>query len=270
MASNEKVVNHDNGDQLFDQVEININPTVADDEQTRFCAEVSVSEQPIMWLANAIATAIEASAYGNVNLPKLGLSVVDEAMAEGDPVTAIANMVVLTTKVAIAARVAQCNPDMRTKFDKKNFEYLAVCGSLLGAYGVYHNEEEAYDIVPIINAELKAELEAVGAIDSTGAVVIPEWYRDAMLQFRRYKLMTGYGLPKEMTVNTPDIFKLTQVGTRIKGRPGISDKDVLIATLVYSSKLSDLFGAYRTHYAGISALRTTIESIGLKALHDLS
>lgn len=245
---------------VFAKSSIAINPTILSTAETRYTAEIVINEVPMNWLANAVDNAIS-----------------DTSFREPTPVDIVAGDVHITSyreafiaaaEVAIGARVYQVS-QLPTHFDKKNFEYIALLGPILGMYGVYHDSNEAYDIVPALPKTFKAKLESMGVIVN-GAFTVPEWYQDVMYMFRRHHLMTGYGLPKDVSVPEPTCFKISLEGENIVGKPGATVREVLIASLVYSSKLTDLFGAYRTLYSGIGALRTTIESIGLKALHDLN
>lgn len=244
----------------FNSVKVNIEPTTLIDATTRFESEIWISTEPMQWLATAIENAISDAQYHESSVKAVKIGGVDE--------TSIANMFIASAKVAIAARIFQVRGD-RTKFDKKNFEYVSLLGPVLGMYGVYHDAVEAYDIIPKLNDSLLEDLKSLGAIAKDGELQIPEWYPEVMFLFRRYHLMTNFGLPKELTVDTNQCFKITVDGNCVIGKPGASVTEVLIASLVHSSKLTDLFGAYRTLYTGIATLRTTFELIGLKALHDL-
>lgn len=244
----------------FDVDSFKLNPTTLVSATTRYSAEIAINEQPLSWMANAIESAISDVSYRE---PDISITVTGYE----EPVTSIATLFMLSSKVAIAARVFQVT-HRPMKIDKKNFEYVSLLAPVLGMYGVYHDATEAYDIEPVLSDELTTELESLGVIIQ-GIFVQPKWYSDVMMLFRRFHLMTGYGLPKGVTVDDPSCFKLTCENEQIIGKPGCNLKQVLIATLVSSSKLTDLFGAYRTLYTGIGALRSTFESIGLKALHNL-
>lgn len=244
---------------VFASSSLVLNPTTLGTATTRYNAEVTLNEEPISWLANTIENAISDASFRDpkpidIQAGKLKISSISEAFK-------------VAAKVAIGARIFQVS-GMPTRFDKKNFEYVALMGPILGTYGVYHDATEAYDIVPSLGNTLKSDLQDLGCIDR-GMFVVPEWYSEVMYIFRRYHLMTGYGLPKETTTDDPSIFKVTVENERVIGRTAVGVREVLIACLVSSSKLTDLFGAYRTLYTGLHTVRTTIENIGLKALHDL-
>jgi len=244
---------------VFASSSLVLNPTTLGTVETRYTADITINPEPIGWLANAIDNAISDASFRD---PKP-----IEVKAGKIKLESIASLFIATAKVAIGARVYQVS-GMPTSFDKKNFEYVALLGPILGTYGVYHDSTEAYDIVPVLGDTLKSDLQDLGCFEK-GSLIIPEWYSDAMMIFRRYHLMTGYGLPKEITTDDPSIFKVTVEQDLVIGRDAITVRDVLIACLVSSSKLTDLFGAYRTLYTGLKTVRTTIENIGLKALHDL-
>jgi hypothetical protein len=256
-----------NNANIFNSVKVAIEPTTLIGAQSRFESDIAVSEQPLQWLANAIDMAISDALYREPTNLEIKIS---DYQKPGNvkSVTSIAEMFILCAKVAIGARVFQVS-GARSKFDKKNFEYVSLLGPVLGMYGVYHDSVEAYDIIPRLGEGLKKELKEVGAITKNDEFTVPDWYQQCMLLFRRFHLMTNYGLPKEITVESNQCFKLTVSDNCVIGKPGASTAEVLLAALVHSSKLTDLFGAYRTLYTGISTLRTTFESIGLKALHDL-
>jgi len=251
---------------IFNSAKVAIEPTVLMDAQTRFESEINVSKEPLQWLADAIEMAISDAQFREPTKVTVTIPATKEG-EEDRVVTSISEMFILSAKVAIGARVYQTS-GRHAKFDKKNFEYVSLLGPVLGTYGVYHDSAEAYDIVPKLGTELRDELEQVGAIKD-GTFSVPEWYSQVMFIFRRFHLMTAYGLPKELTVDSNQCFKISVANNCVIGKPGATTADVLIAALVHSSKLTDLFGAYRTLYTGISTLRTTFESIGLKALHDL-
>lgn len=242
----------------IDKSLVTINPTTLLNAESKFTAAINVQEQPVTWLADAIGDAVDAASYREYQLP---------ASLKVDGVNDLATLFIAVFKVTLGARIAQCNN--RSRFDKKNFEYPSLLGPIIGAYGVYHNAEEAYDIYPVAGDDLTAELKRLGALDKAGFFVVPEWYPEAMRTFRKVHISTNYGLPKDVTVDNPDTFKITVENAAVIGRPGASVDDVFIAALVSSSKLTDLFGSYRTLYCGITALRTAIENVGLKALHDL-
>lgn len=244
---------------VFANSSLALNPTILGSATTRYYAEIVINEEPISWLATTIENAISDSSFRDpkpidIKAGKMEIHSISEAFKTA-------------AIVAIGARVFQV-AGMPTRFDKKNFEYIALFGPILGTYGVYHDATEAYDIIPSLGTTLKSKLQDLGCIDK-GMFVIPEWYSDVMYIFRRYHLMTGYGLPKETTTDDPSIFKVTVEDDRVIGRSAVGVREVLIACLVSSSKLTDLFGAYRTLYTGLHTVRTTIENIGLKALHDL-
>lgn len=244
---------------VFASSSLVLNPTTLGTVATRYSAEVTLNEEPIAWMANAIENAISDASFRD---PKP-----IDIQAGNVRITSISEAFKIAAKVAIGARVYQV-AGLPTHFDKKNFEYVALMGPVLGTYGVYHDATEAYDIVPSLGNTLKSDLQDLGCIDK-GMFVVPEWYSDVMYIFRRYHLMTGYGLPKETTTDDPSIFKVTVEDNLVIGRQAVGVREVLIACLVSSSKLTDLFGAYRTLYTGLQTVRTTIENIGLKALHDL-
>lgn len=244
----------------FDHTQLVIHPVILSSATTRYQAEVFINEEPISWLAQTIENAISDTSFRD---PKP-----IEFEVNGKKVTSIAQAFILSTKVALGARIYQVS-GLPTQFDKKNFEYVALLSSILGSYGVYHNSEEAYDIVPVLGSKLKGELQEMGCFSTSGAFIVPAWYADVMSMFRRYHLMTGYGLIRETTIDDASIFKISVDQNVVVGRHAVGVREVLIACLVSSSKLTDLFGAYRTLYTGLATVRTTIENIGLKALHDL-
>lgn len=244
---------------VFASSSLALNPTTLGTATTRYNAEVTLNEEPIRWLATTIENAISDASYRDpkpidIQAGKVSISSISEAF-------------IAAAKVAIGARIFQV-AGLPTRFEKKNFEYVALMGPILGTYGVYHDSTEAYDIVPSLGATLKSDLQDLGCIEK-GIFIVPEWYSDVMFIFRRYHLMTGYGLPKETTTDDPSIFKVTVENDLVIGRHAVGVREVLISCLVSSSKLTDLFGAYRTLYTGLKTVRTTIENIGLKALHDL-
>jgi hypothetical protein len=237
-----------------------MNPTILSTAETRYTAEIVINDVPMNWLATAIDNAISDTSFRqptpvDIEAGKVHIQNFHDAF-------------IAAAEVAIGARVYQV-AQLPTRFDKKNFEYVALLGPIMGMYGVYHDANEAYDIVPALPKKLKTKLEDMGVIVN-GVFTVPEWYQEVMYLFRRHHLMTGYGLPKDVSVSEPTCFKISLEGENIVGKPGATVREVLIASLVYSSKLTDLFGAYRTLYSGIGALRTTIENIGLKALHNLN
>lgn len=255
----------------FDVKGLVLNPRVLENAESRYTAEVRVNVEPLEWLANAIQIGIESAPGRPIDTSKIGLYVDGKGVTpiKTDTVADIAQVFMATAYVAIGARVLQVSGG-RTQFDKKNFEYVALLLPVISGYGIFSNQEEAYDIVPTLDGALKNKLKVLGCFSENGAFILPEWYSRAMLFFRGQKLMTGFGMPKDIRVDTPMFFKLTAEGNQIIGHPGASLAEVLIATLVSSSKLTDLFGAYRTFYCGIKSVRSAIEGIGLKALHDLS
>lgn len=236
-----------------------MNPTTLGTATTRYNAEIQINEEPIAWLGDTIENAISDTSFRD---PKP-----IDIQAGKVKIESISQAFKIAAQVAIGARVYQVS-GLPTSFDKKNFEFVALLGPILGTYGVYHDADEAYDIIPSLGSELKGALQDLGCIEK-GRFVIPDWYSELMSYFRRYHLMTGYGLPKETTTDDPSIFKVTVEDNLVIGRHAVSVREVLIACLVSSSKLTDLFGAYRTLYTGLRTVRTTIENIGLKALHDL-
>lgn len=258
-------------DNTFDVKGLVINPRVLESAENRYEAEVRVNAEPLEWLANAIQNAIESAPGRPINTSRIGLYVGEEGVTPSETETAadIAQVFMACAYVAIGARVLQVNQG-RTRFDKRNFEYVALLLPVIAGYGLFSNQEEAYDIVPTLDDALETKLKVLGCFSKDGAFIVPEWYSRAMLFFRAQKLMTGFGLPKDIRVDSPMFFKLTAEGDQVIGHPGASLAEVLIATLVSSSKLTDLFGAYRTFYCGIKSVRSAIEGIGLKALHDLS
>lgn len=245
---------------VFASSSLVVNPTTLNSAETRYDAEVTLNSDPINWLANTIENAISDTMFRDPKPIAIKAGTVS--------LTTISQCFIAAAKVAIGARVCQV-AGLPSKFDKKNFEYVALMGPILGTYGIYHDATEAFDIVPALGATLKKDLQDLGCYDK-GAFIIPEWYPEVMFLFRRYHLMTGYGLPKETTTNDPSIFKVTVEDDVVIGKRAVGVREVLIACLVSSSKLTDLFGAYRTLYTGLQTVRTTIENIGLKALHDLS
>jgi hypothetical protein len=261
MINNAEKGGASNANEIFGKPEVCIEPTVLLDAQTRFESEITLNEKPISWMADAIASAVESASYHQ--------PVVKEVQIGSEAVTDIAEMFISATKVAIGARVFQVSDGKNCKFDKKNFEYPSLLGPVLGMYGVYHDATEAYDIYPVLGKETLDELKTLGALKKDGSFMIPEWYADVMSIMRKFHIMTNYGLPKEVAVESNMCFKVTVQDNAIIGKPGASDAEILISALVHSSKLTDLFGAYRTLYTGIETLRSTFESIGLKALHDL-
>lgn len=248
----------------FEEAKVVLQPTVLLDAPTRYDAEIVTNDVPLRWLADAIDSAITQSSYHEVNVE---LTIPGEEGEEPLVLDNMADIFMAAAKVAIGARLAQCNG--KTRFDKKNFEYVSLLGPVLGMYGIYHDSGEAYDIWPVMGPELREDLKRLRAIDEKGNFIVPDWYADANFLFRKFKLFTNFGLPKETTVDTNCMFKLSVDNNAIVGKPGMSTAAVLISALVHSSKLTDLFGSYRTLYTGISTLRTTFETIGLKALHAL-
>lgn len=251
---------------IFDDVtsSLKINPTVLESAQNRYDAAIVVNKEPINWLANVIANAIYDARYTKLE-PK-SFALYTDGRTEND----IAELFIAAAKVAIGARVYQVS-NRRTGFNKKQFEYIALLGPILGSYGVYHDATLAYDIVPKLSVELEKELKEMGCFSESGAFIVPAWYPDVMAYFRRFHLMTGYGLPRDQIISDPSIFELTVESERVIGTTtAMSVKNVIIATLVSSSKLTDLFGSYRVLYTGLQTVRTSIENIGLKALHDLT
>jgi hypothetical protein len=276
---------------LFDVKGLEINPTVLTSAVTRYEAKVRVNDEPITWLADTIQLGIESSQYREVDTSKVGLLVNqtgDDAVITTVDIAKVPQLLKENTEderfgwrtldistlfkmcayVAIGARIVQTS-GLKAQFDKKNFEYIALLFPVIANYGLYSNQAEAYDIVPVMGDELKETLQSLGCFSKDGKFIVPDWYPRAMLFFRSQKLMTGYGLPKDIHVDSPMFFKLTMENNMVIGHPGANVAEVLIATLVSSSKLLDLFGAYRTLYCGISTVRSAIENIGLKALHDL-
>lgn len=246
-------------EELFDKKTVEINPSVLFDAKSDYEAEIVMQEKPVTWLANTIASSVDFASHGTFSLP---LKLHEEAHAND-----LAELFVNCFKVALGARIAQCQGGP-LHFDKRNFVFPSVLGPILAQYGVYHDEAQAYTITPVMGDSLKNDLKDLGA-EQNGFFVEPEWYADAMSLLRKVHLMTAYGLPKDTTVDNPDTFKLCVEGNAVIGRPGMSVDDVLIAALVSSSKLTDLFGSYRTLYCGIASLRSAIENVGLKALHSL-
>lgn len=254
-------------------------PTTRTDAKGDYESEILVYRQPLQWMAETIENVINNTLYRepdiNITVQEAQEEVRDEVgnlmkeAKEEKTITSIADLFIACSLVAIGARIAQCSRK-KTHFDKKNFEYVSLLGPVLGSYGIYHDSKEAYDIVPILSPELKQNLKDLAATNRRDEFVVPEWYAKAMLFFRQVGMFTNYGLPKEITVDNNRMFKLTVDNGLVIGKPDATTAEVLIASLVYSRKLTDLFGAYRTLYSGISTMRTTFEEIALKSLHALT
>jgi len=270
--SEEKVTS---GQSSFDLRKFHCTPTVLPSAESDFRCPVETNDDPVKWLADAMEDAVIEARQGRDDtgisaddLPKC--LCVERTDSQGD-ITLVPSMSAIiqaTFSVALGARLAQCSGEKLT-FDKRNFEYIAIFVDVLGKYGKYVNQEKAYTIYPLAGAELVSDLKELGALNKT-TFVIPSWYPLAMRMCRRAGIFTAYGLPKETTVDTPEMFKLTCEDGMIVGvDTGAGADCILTATLVYASSLIELFGSYRTLYTGISATRTAIEDLGYKALHNL-
>jgi len=245
-----------------------VNPAVLEDATDTYVTEVTFNEKPMEWLANAIADAIGIVRH-DYTIPE------DLANKFGT----LPDLFIAVATVALGARIAQIN-HLRG-FDKKNFMYPAVLNDILQKYGEVRNQEEAYTITPVWSDALKAKLEELGAVvtqkssktntnwQQNTQFVVPDWYERAVSFLSHFGLFVGYGLPKDVVTAEEQIYQIRVDGDRIVGKAGISNEFVLTTAFVSATQLSDLFGAYRTLYGGIRMVRSAIETIGMRALHDV-
>lgn len=244
-----------------------MNPTVLEDAEDNYVTEVSCNEVPLNWLANAISDGI-ALARHDAKVPERLAAKFDN----------YADLVTAVTKVALGARISQIH-HLRG-FDKRNFVYPSVLTPILAKYGEVRNQEEAYTIKPVWSEDLKKDLDSLGALEvqkSKGDTDwtrntqfhVPDWYEEAVHALSHFGIMAAYGLPKDTTTDDEQIYQVTVEGDRIIGKRGVSEEFVLTSAFISASKLADLYGAYRTLYGGIRMVRSAIETIGARALHDV-
>jgi len=238
---------------------LTLHPSVSEDAAVRHETPISLVTDPVKWLGEAIEQGINTLSYNPVEIPKAITDVLGDV--------SISDLFVATARVAVGASILNVNGS-RVRIDKANFEYISLQFPLMDEYKIYHNAENAYDIVPVVCKEDLDELKTMKCLVN-GNFVVPDWYPQAMLFFRRFGLMTGYGLPKDKYTDDPSIYQLTTEDGVIRGLPGHSVHKVMVAAALTSAKLTDLFGSYRIYYCGIHTLRSTFETIGLKALHAL-
>lgn len=254
---------------LFD-VSQKVSPksNVLDDLSYEEYPQVSINDLPITWLTETIASALE-----NLSLKDLSDKISAETKKSADLETAtIPQLLSYCASVTLGARLADVNK-MRIDGGRSNVEYPSLFGPFIAAYGRVENQEIGLTIIPVPSPELTTQLVKLGCIkksefNENKNFTIPEWYKEFMRFFRVYHLMTNYGLPKDVVIKDDSIYQITTVSNSLIGRQSKVSPDVLlIATMLKATSMATIFGQYRVEYGFITAMRSAIEDIALKAIH---
>lgn len=262
------------------EAKVKSQPAVADGLQYDERPAIQFNDLPIDWLAAAIADAVDATSFKEVQT-----FVTDDQIKDMDLENNVEALVTASFKVALGARLADVN-NKKCFTGRKNFEYPSLIGPVIAAYGRVEDSDIGLTIWPTPSDQLTRDLVRLGCytvrepvesvcFEDVQGFRMPEWYQSFMRFYRTYKLLTAYGLPSDKVIADDSIYRVTTVNTtetttdnRLIGRePRISPDVQLISTIVRAASLANIFGQYRVEYCAISSMRSAIEDIALKAIH---